>query len=177
MTIRMPMIAAGLALAGAFPASAQETGDLYAVAEQSGQFSILLQALKASDATWFLEDGEPYTLLAPTDAAFDKLPNGVLDALLTEENRPKLNAILERHVLPDGELTAADLSDGQMLDPATGEALEVKLSDGTVTIGKATVTTADIQTDQGVMHAIDTVLVPEMVVEAMKYKEEWPEAE
>ncbi len=169
-------LAAGLAMAGLAPAAAQDqAGDLYAVAGEAGEFSTLLQALKASDATWFLEGDDPYTLLAPTDAAFDELPDGVLEALLTDENRPKLNAIIEGHVIPDGEVMAADLSDGQMLDPATGEPIEVSLDGGRVMVGEAAVTQADIRTDNGVVHAIDTVLVPEIVIEAMKYRGEWPE--
>ena len=170
-------LAGGMALAGAAPAAAQDAPDFRTAAEESGQFSTLLQALEASDAGWFLEEGEPYTVFAPTDAAFDKLPDGVLDALLTEENRPKLNAIIERHVIPDGEVMAADLSSGEMLDPATGEPLEVSMEGDQVMVGEATVTQPDIQTDNGVVHAIDTVLVPEIVVEAMRYREEWPEAE
>ena len=177
MPIRTPLLAAGLALAAA-PALAQdEAGDLYAVAEEAGQFSTLLEALRASDADWFVEEDVTYTLFAPTDEAFDKLPEGVLEALMTEENRPKLNAIIEGHVVPDEELAAADLSGGQTVDPATGEPLEVSVEGDQVMVGEATVTEADIQTDGGVVHAIDTVIVPEMVIEALKYREEWPETE
>ena len=176
MTMKEFALAGGLALA-AMPAWAQGSGDFFEVVEQQGNFSTLVTALRGSDATWFLEMNEPYTLFAPTNEAFDNLPDGVLDALMTEENRPKLNAILERHVLADQKVMAADLSDGQQIDPATGEPLSVSVSDGQVTIQDATVTQADIATDVGVIHAIDTVLVPDMVVEAMKYREEWPENE
>ena len=177
MTVtRTLALAGGLSALTALPAMAQdEAGDLRAVAEEAGQFSTLLQALDASDAGWFLEEDMAYTLLAPTDDAFAALPEGVLDALMTDENRPKLNAILEGHVIPEEVAMAADLSDGQTLDPATGEPIEVSVSDGTVTLDDATVTQADIETDDGVVHAIDTVLVPEMVVEALKYRGEWPE--
>ena len=170
-------LAGGLALAGFAPATAQDAPDFRTAAEEAGQFSTLLRALDASDAGWFLEEGEPYTVFAPTDAAFDELPDGVLDALLTDENRPKLNAIIERHVIPDGAVMAADLSDGEMLDPATGEPLEVSIEGDQVMVGEATVTQPDIETSDGVVHAIDTVLVPEIVVEAMKYREQWPETE
>jgi uncharacterized surface protein with fasciclin (FAS1) repeats len=165
----------GLALAGTLPAHAQSSDDLFAVAQEQGQFSTLVAALQGSDATWFLEMDAPYTLFAPTDAAFDNLPAGVLEALMKPENRPKLNAIIERHVVPDAKVMAADLSAGQMIDPATGEPLEVALSGDQVMIGEATVVQADIATANGVVHAIDTVLVPELVIEAMKYREEWPE--
>ena len=186
MTIRALTLAAALA-AGAAAATAQQDPEpegtqaqrdaFFAELEGAGAFATLVEALRASDATWFLEEGEPYTLLAPTDAAFETLPEGVLPALLTDENRPKLNAILERHLIPDGRTMAADLSDGQAIDPATGEPLEVGVDGERVTIGEAAVTEADIETENGVVHAIDAVLVPEIVVEAMKYREEWPEAE
>lgn len=170
-------LAAGIALAGFAPAKAQDQGDFFAVAEQQGNLSTLVEALRASDAGWFLEEDNQYTLFAPTDEAFAALPEGVLDALLTEENLPKLNAILEGHVVPEQQVTAGDLSDGQTLDPATGEPIEVAISGDQVMVGEATVMTPDIQTEQGVVHVIDTVLVPDMVVEAMKYRGEWPEGE
>ena len=150
----------------------------FAELREAGEFGTLVEALGASDATWFLEEGEPYTLFAPTDAAFSELPEGVLQALLTDENRPKLNAILERHLVPDRALAAGDLPQDGPIDPATGEPLEVSASGEQVTIGEATVTEADIQGPQdGIVHAIDAVLVPEIVVEAMKYTEDWPETE
>jgi uncharacterized surface protein with fasciclin (FAS1) repeats len=168
---RTTLLAGATALTAALPAAA---ADLRAVAEEDGRFSTLLTALDASDAGWFLEEDMTYTLFAPTDEAFGKLPEGVLDALLRDENRPKLNAILERHVVPEQEVMSGDLSDGQMVDPATGEPLRVSLSGDSVTIGEASVVAADIDTDQGVVHAIDTVLVPELVVQAMKFTGDWP---
>ena len=96
---------------------------------------------------------------------------------MTDENRPKLNAILERHLVPDEELASSDLSGREALDPASGEPLEVSAEGDSPMVGEATVTQAGIETENGVVHAIDTVLVPEIVVEAMKYTEEWPETE
>ena len=139
-----------------------------------GDYSTFLKALEASDAGWFLEEDLTYTALIPTDAAFDKLPEGVLDALLREENRPKLNAILEGHVVPEAEVMSSDLSDGQMIDPATGEPLEVSIDGDAVMIGGATVVDPDIEADDGVAHGIDTVIVPEMVVQAMKFTGDYP---
>lgn len=184
MTIRTLTLAAILAGTAAY---AQQDPDpegteaekeaFFAELQEAGQFGTLVDAFRASDATWFLEEDESYTLLAPTDEAFAKLPDGVVEALLTEENRPKLNAILERHLIPDGALAASDLEGRDALDPATGEPLAVEASGESVTIGEAAVTQANITADYGVLHAIDTVLVPEIVVEAMKYREEWPETE
>lgn len=188
MSIRTTALAATLAAVPALtPALAQQDPEqegsdaakeqFFATLTSAGDFSTLEQVLQGSDATWFLEEGEAYTLFAPTDEAFAELPNGVLDALMTEENRPKLNAILERHLVPDGALMAADLSGRDALDPATGEPLEVSSEGDGVMVGEATVTQPDIETENGVVHAIDTVLVPEIVIEAMKYREEWPETE
>ena len=186
MTIRKLTLATAFA-AGATAALAQQDPEqegtdaqkeaFFSELQEAGDFATLVEALRGSDATWFLEEGEPYTFFAPTDAAFGELPEGVIDALLTEENRPKLNAILERHLIPDEALAASDLPQDGMIDPATGEPLEVSASGDQVTVGEATVTQAGIETDNGMVHAIDTVLVPEIVVEAMKYREEWPEAE
>ena len=188
MSIRTVALVATLAAAPALtPALAQQDPEqegsdaakeqFFATLQEAGDFSKLTEALQASDATWFLEEGEPYTLFAPTDEAFEKLPDGVIDALMTDENRPKLNAILERHLVPDEELASSDLSGREALDPASGEPLEVSAEGDSPMVGEATVLQAGIETENGVVHAIDTVLVPEIVVEAMKYTEEWPETE
>lgn len=179
MTIRAIALAATLA-AGAANAAQHEGSDaaqeaFYAELEQMGGFSTLIAALKASDATWFLGEEMQYTLFAPTDAAFDALPDGVLDALLTEGNRPKLNAILERHLIPDDAMAVSDVSQAAMLDPASGEPLPVETKGDQVMIGDAVVTQENVLAENAVVHAIDAVLVPDIVIEAMKYREEWPE--
>lgn len=186
-TIRTLALAAALAAGGGAVATAQQDPEqegteaqkeaFFAELGEAGPFGALVEALRASDATWFLEEGEPYTLLAPTDEAFDALPEGVIEALIRDDNRPKLNAILERHLIPDDALAAGELSGREALDPASGEPLDVSASGERVTIDDATVTEADIRTENGVVHAIDAVLVPEIVVEAMKYIGDWPEAE
>ncbi|WP_420392186.1 fasciclin domain-containing protein [Acuticoccus sp.] len=167
------ILAAAFTLAfAAAPVAAAE--NFRSALEAKGNYATFLKALEASDAGWFLEEDEAYTAFVPTDAAFDALPDGVLDALLREENRPKLNAILEHHVLPDVQVTAADLSDGRSLDVAGGEPLEVSIEGSAVTVDKASVTEPDIDTDAGIVHGIDAVLVPEIVVEAMKFTGDYP---
>lgn len=185
MTVRTLALAA--LLAGTTAAAAQQDPEaegteaqkeaFLAELQQAGEFGTLVEALRASDATWFLEDEMSYTLFAPTDEAFAELPEGVVEALLTDENRPKLNAILERHLIPEDAMASSDIAGREALDPATGEPLDVAASGESVEVGEATVTQADIAVDRGVVHAIDTVLVPEIVVEAMKYTEDWPETE
>ena len=168
-------IPAAVALAGALAFSTAALAEpLPQVLEEKGDYSTFLTALEASDAGWFLEADMTYTAFIPTNAAFDKLPDGVLDALLREENRPKLNAILEGHVVPEAKVMSSDLSDGQMIDPATGEPLEVSIDGDKVMIGEATVVDPDIEADNGVAHGIDTVIVPEMVVQAMKFTGDYP---
>jgi uncharacterized surface protein with fasciclin (FAS1) repeats len=180
MTLRATLAtAAGLAIAASLPAAAQDAqadgNELLTLLEEQGNYSTLLQALEASDATWFTEEEMSYTLFAPTDEAFDKLPEGVLDALLQEENKPLLNAIIEGHVVPEQALAADDLTPVKTLDPAAGEPLPVAVENGNARIGEATVTEANLATDYGVIHGIDTVLAPEIVVDAAKYRGIWPE--
>ena len=185
MTIRTLTLAA--ILAGTTAATAQQDPEaegtqaakdaFFAELEQAGDFDTLVAVLKASDATWFLEEDMPYTLFAPTNAAFDELPEGVLEALLVDENRPKLNAVLERHLVPDDAMAASDVSGQEVIDPASGEPLTIEAEGADVEVGEAMVTEANIALEHGVVHAIDAVLVPEIVVEAMKYTGDWPEAD
>lgn len=142
--------------------------------EEKGNYGTFLQALEASDAGWFLEDDLSYTVFVPTDEAFGALPEGVLDALLQDENKPKLNAIMEGHVIPEATAMAADLSDGQSLDPATGEPLTVSVDGDAVTVEGIEVVEADIEADDGIAHGIGEVIVPEMVVQAMKFTGDYP---
>ena len=159
-------------------APAASAAGLVAELEERGNYGTFLKALDASDAGWFLrdDDGEDmaYTVFVPTDEAFGKLPEGVLDALLKEENLPKLNAILEGHVIPDAAAASADLSDGQTLDPATGEPLTVSVDGDSVMIEDIAVVEADIEADNGVAHGIGEVIVPELVVQAMKFTGDYP---
>lgn len=183
-----PLLAAGLVLAGVglAPALAQEQEQeqeergLLDVLEEDGRFSTLLDALQAADTTYFYEQEEEdedseYTLFAPTDDAFAALPEGVLDTLLQPDNRDVLTAILEHHVLADGAVAAADLTDGQSLDPASGENYEAAVDGEAVTVKQAAVVAPDLRYDLGIAHGIDTVLVPAIVLDALKYRGVYPE--
>jgi uncharacterized surface protein with fasciclin (FAS1) repeats len=136
---------------------AATTGTVVDVAVATDGFATLVAAVTAADLAETLSGMGPFTVFAPTDDAFAALPAGVLDALLLPENKEVLVKILTYHVVPASVL-AADVTDG---DVATVEGQTVKLStaDG-VTVNGAKVVTADVLASNGVIHAIDAVLVP-----------------
>ena len=132
-------------------------GTIVDVASANPDFSTLVAAITAADLGETLSGEGPFTVFAPTNEAFAALPAGVLDALLLPENKDALTKILTYHVV-SGQVMAADITDG---DVATVEGQNVTLStaDG-VTVNGAAVVTADIVTDNGVIHVVDAVLVP-----------------
>jgi uncharacterized surface protein with fasciclin (FAS1) repeats len=128
------------------------------VASADPDFSTLVAAVVAAELDDDLSGTGPFTVFAPTNDAFNALPDGVVSYLLTDAGKPALIEVLLYHVVA-GEYEAADLSDGMTLTTLQGGTLDVQI-DGTVMINDATVTTADISADNGVIHEIDTVLVP-----------------
>lgn len=133
-------------------------------AVKSKDHTTLVAAVKAAGLVKTLEGKGPFTVFAPTNAAFGKLPAGTVDTLVKPENKATLTKILTYHVVP-GKLEAADLKDGQKLKTVEGEDLTVKASGGTVQIvdakgGAATVTIPNVNQSNGVIHVIDTVLMP-----------------
>ncbi|AWM35455.1 fasciclin domain-containing protein [Hymenobacter nivis] len=138
--------------------------DLAASAAISPDHTTLLAGLKAAGLADRAKGKGPYTVFAPTNAAFDKLPAGTLDKLLMPANKKTLSGILTYHVVP-GIHKAASLKDGQKLKTVEGEMLTVKKEGGNVMIvdakgGSATVQKADIIATNGVVHSIDAVLMP-----------------
>jgi uncharacterized surface protein with fasciclin (FAS1) repeats len=132
-------------------------GTIVDVASVNPDFSTLVTALSAAGLVETLSGEGPFTVFAPTNAAFAALPAGVLDALLLPENKDALVKILTYHVVP-GTVLAADIADG---DVATVEGQSVTLSTASgVTVNGANVVTADVLADNGVIHVIDAVLVP-----------------
>ena len=140
-------------------ASAQHRGDIVQVASASDDFETLVAAVQAAGLVETLQGDGPFTVFAPTDAAFARLGDDAIVSLLRPENRDQLTAILTYHVVP-GRLSAMDLRDGQTLTTVNGETLRVTKRDGTVMVGGATVTQADVYASNGVAHVIDTVLMP-----------------
>ncbi|MCA0997354.1 fasciclin domain-containing protein [Alloyangia pacifica] len=128
-------------------------------AQEAGDFSTLLAAAEAAGLVDTLTGEGPFTVFAPTDEAFDALPDGTVDELLMEENKDKLTDILTYHVVP-GKVMSTDLEDGMMAETVQGESLEIMTSDG-VTVDGVSVTNADIEASNGVIHVIDGVLMPE----------------
>jgi uncharacterized surface protein with fasciclin (FAS1) repeats len=132
-------------------------GTIVDVASGAGNFSTLVAAVTAADLAETLSGEGPFTVFAPTDDAFAALPAGVLDALLLPENKELLARILTYHVV-SGKVMAADVTDG---DVATVEGQTVKLGTaGGVTVNGATVISADVAASNGVIHAIDQVILP-----------------
>ena len=133
-------------------------------AVNSKDHTTLVAAVKAAGLVDTLQSKGPFTVFAPTNAAFGKLPAGTVDTLVKPENKATLTKILTYHVVP-GKLEAASLTDGKKLKTAEGEELTVKLKDGKVWIvdakgGTSMVTIANVNQSNGVIHVVDTVLMP-----------------
>lgn len=139
--------------------SVSKAADIVDTAIEAGSFNTLVAAVQAADLVDTLKGEGPFTVFAPTDEAFAALPAGTVDNLLLPENKDQLVAILTYHVIP-GRVMSADI-DGQTLSVETvqGGELEVDATSG-VMINDATVVTADVEASNGVIHVIDTVLIP-----------------
>jgi uncharacterized surface protein with fasciclin (FAS1) repeats len=154
---------AASALAVAFPAgiASAQARDIVDTATASGQFTTLARALQAAGLVDTLKGAGPFTVFAPTDAAFAKVPPDLLNSLLA--NPQQLRAVLTYHVVP-GRVTAADVVRLQTARTVQGENVRINAAGGTVRINDATVTTADVAASNGVIHIIDTVLLPPSIV-------------
>lgn len=128
-------------------------------ASASADHTTLVAAVKAADLVATLTGAGPFTVFAPTNAAFAALPAGTVDNLLKPEMKKDLTGILTYHVVA-GAVKAADLKDGQKIKTVQGGELTVAIKDGKVTINGANVTTADIVSSNGVIHVVDAVLMP-----------------
>jgi uncharacterized surface protein with fasciclin (FAS1) repeats len=150
-----------VALAGVLAVSSAVANakDIVDTAAANDQFSTLVAAVKAADLVGTLKGEGPFTVFAPTNAAFAKLPAGTVENLLKPENKAQLVAVLTYHVVP-GKFMSSDLA-GKQLSTATvqGTMVNIDATNG-VKVDNATVTAADIETDNGVIHVIDTVILP-----------------
>jgi uncharacterized surface protein with fasciclin (FAS1) repeats len=159
--IRFFKIGAGVAsliLATAALAAAP-TMDIVDTAVSAGSFNTLVAALKAAGLVDTLKGPGPFTVFAPTDDAFAKLPAGTVEDLLKPENKAKLVSILTYHVVA-GKVTAKEVMGMHMAKTVNGQDLTIKASKGVVMVGGAKVIKADILCTNGVIHVIDTVLLP-----------------
>ena len=143
----------------AAPARAQQAKDIVDSAVAAGSFTALAKALTAADLVATLRGPGPFTVFAPTDEAFAKLPGGALDNLLKPENKAMLQRVLTYHVVP-GKVLAADLVKVSSAKAVSGDSLPITVSGSAVMVGRARVMKTDIAASNGVIHVIDTVLLP-----------------
>jgi uncharacterized surface protein with fasciclin (FAS1) repeats len=124
----------------------------------SGSFKTLVAAVKAADLADALTSEGPFTVFAPTDDAFGKLPDGIVNALIKPENKEDLTSILTYHVLV-GKIMSTDLSDGMKAKTLNGNEVTVHLKEEKVFINDAEVVLADVETDNGIIHAVNKVIM------------------
>ncbi|HET6520423.1 MAG TPA: fasciclin domain-containing protein [Geminicoccaceae bacterium] len=152
-------VVAGAAALGPWPAHA---ADIVDVAAGNESFSTLVEAVQAAGLVETLKGEGPFTVFAPTDEAFAALPEGTLENLLRPENRDQLVAVLTYHVVP-GETTSGDLAGQQLaVETVQGADVQIDATGGSVMVNDATVTMADVEADNGVIHVIDKVIIPPM---------------
>jgi len=139
--------------------NAVKAGDIVDTAASAEQFSTLVAAVKAAGLVETLKGDGPFTVFAPTDEAFAALPEGTVENLLKPENKEQLVAVLTYHVIPGKVLSSDIAGKTAQVETVQGSALTIDATSG-VTVDNATVTTADIITSNGVIHVIDTVVLP-----------------
>ena len=151
--------APAIAAERAAPAAAAAEKDIVDTAVAAGQFNTLAAALKAAGLVETLKGAGPFTVFAPTDEAFAKLPAGTVEDLLKPENKEKLVAILTYHVVP-AKATSKDVAGMSSAKTVNGKEVTIKTDGAHVMINDATVAKADVMASNGVIHVIDTVLMP-----------------
>jgi uncharacterized surface protein with fasciclin (FAS1) repeats len=149
--VAAPMIVAA-------PAAAQDS-DIVATAQAAGGFETLLAAATAADLVAVLQGEGPYTVFAPTDEAFARIPEEDLQALLADKEA--LTQVLLYHVVP-GKVAAADVVTLSSAETAAGQDVTIEVVDGSVKVDDATVVATDIEASNGIIHVIDRVILPEM---------------
>jgi uncharacterized surface protein with fasciclin (FAS1) repeats len=148
-----------IAMAAPAPAARAETKDIVDTAVAAGSFKTLARALEAAGLVETLKGEGPFTVFAPTDEAFAKLPAGTLEDLLEPANKEKLRRILTYHVVP-GKVMAADVVKLESAKAVSGDTITVTAGAGGVRVDDARVTKTDIAAANGVIHVIDAVIVP-----------------
>ena len=137
----------------------QADKDIVDTAVAAGSFKTLAKALQAADLVDTLKGKGPFTVFAPTDDAFAKLPASTLEELLKPESKAKLRQILTTHVVP-GRVASADVVKLRSVKTVSGEAVDVRATGGSVMVGQARVVKTDIAASNGVIHVIDAVILP-----------------
>ena len=151
------VVAIGLGVSAVDARAAQM--NIVDTAVASGQFKTLVAAINAADLAGTLEGQGPFTVFAPTDAAFAKLPAGTVETLLKPENKAQLVAVLTYHVVP-GAVMASDVVKLKQAKTVEGQTLAIRANGGKVMVNNANVTATDIVASNGIIHVIDAVVVP-----------------
>ena len=150
-----------IALPVMFASGVAAAADIVETAQEAGSFQTLLTAAEAAGLVDTLKSEGPFTVFAPTDEAFAKLPEGTVESLLKPENQDQLKAILTYHVVP-GKTMSSDLAGKQVeVESVEGSAISIDATGDDVMVGDATVTQADVEADNGVIHVIDEVIQPQ----------------
>jgi uncharacterized surface protein with fasciclin (FAS1) repeats len=159
-TLRMTALAAALVSGGALADHHEmDKPSIVEIAAGNEDFSTLVAALKAADLVATLEGEGPFTVFAPTNAAFEALPAGTVESLLQPENKAKLTSVLTYHVVP-GAVMAADVVNLSAATTVEGSDISISTEGDSVKIDNATVVQADIEASNGVIHVIDAVILP-----------------
>lgn len=157
--MQVGIIAALVAVGGGRATAQAPSKDIVDTAVAAGSFNTLAKALQAADLVDTLKGKGPFTVFAPTDEAFAKLPAGTLEDLLKPENKSKLQRILTYHVVT-GKVGSAQVVKMSSAKTVSGDSIAIKTSGKTVMVNNATVVKADVEASNGVIHVIDTVILP-----------------
>jgi uncharacterized surface protein with fasciclin (FAS1) repeats len=165
-TLRSAALLGALALAACAtaepPPPPPPPADILTTAARTGEFDTLVSALRVTGVAATLQSRGPLTLFAPTDAAFAALPEGTMETLLLPENQDKLAQLLSYHILQT-RVSARDLAGSRLALPTLeGDAVEIDATGPKVRVDRATILTPDIEATNGIIHAIDHVLIPPM---------------
>jgi uncharacterized surface protein with fasciclin (FAS1) repeats len=153
-------IAAGVVTLSAAAQAQPANKDIVETAVAAGSFKTLAKALQAADLVDTLKGKGPFTVFAPTDEAFGKLPAETLNDLMKPENKQKLQRILTYHVVP-GRVSSADVVKLRTAKAVSGDTIDIKANGGTVMVDSARVVKTDVQASNGVIHVIDSVILPD----------------
>jgi uncharacterized surface protein with fasciclin (FAS1) repeats len=156
MAFGLIFVGSGAAFAGSYPKTSSKSADIVDTAKSAGSFNTLVTAIQAAGLVDTLKGKGPFTVFAPTDEAFAKIPKADLDALLA--NKEKLKAVLTYHVVP-GKVMAKDVTSLKSAKTVEGGSITIDTASG-VKVDSATVTKTDIAASNGVIHVIDTVIMP-----------------
>ncbi|MDX1396393.1 MAG: fasciclin domain-containing protein [Gemmatimonadota bacterium] len=162
--LRVALVVIGIGLVASAcddddPVAPEQQPDIVETAIDAGSFETLVTAVQAAGLVETLQGPGPFTVFAPSDEAFARLPAGTVDNLLLPENRDQLISILTYHVVP-GRLLAGDVLNSTTLTTVQGQTLAVSLDGGTPKVNDSAIVATDIEASNGVIHVIDTVLLP-----------------